>query len=69
MAIWTNTLSTTFFCSIDLSCVIESTNSHVLQFFQQLGQTAQIRPKSLQLQFGQKYDGKSDRDSDPTRSI
>jgi hypothetical protein len=62
-AIWTNAFSTTFFCSIDMSCVIESTTRDSLQLFQQRGQTLQIRPKSLQLQFGQKCDGNSARNT------
>ena len=59
MAIWTNSLSVTFFYTVDMSREIESTNSQVLQFSQQLGQTVQIRPESLQLQFAQKCDGNS----------
>ena len=52
-----------------MSCVIESTPRDSLQFFQQLGQTAQIRPKSLQLQFGQKCDGNSARNISVTRTV
>jgi hypothetical protein len=62
-AIWTNAFSTTFFCSIDMSCVIESTTRDSLQLFQQRGQTLQIRPKSLQLQFGQESDDNSARNT------
>jgi hypothetical protein len=43
--------------------VIESTTRDSLQFFQQLGQTDQIRPKSLQLQFGQRCDDNSARNT------
>jgi hypothetical protein len=52
-----------------LTSEIRPANRRVLQFRQQFGQSVEIGPKSLQLQFGQKCDGNSARNNSPTGTI
>jgi hypothetical protein len=61
LVLLTNNLSSTFFRSFNTSSQIESSTSDSLPFRQQFGQSVEIRPKFLQLQFCKKCDGHSAR--------